>query len=188
MTDEDARPRVLVVEVGATAWAWPVSVAREIVRRPPITPIPGAPAVALGLINVRGLIVTTLDGGRLLAPPTAGPGRDGGASQRDAAADPPRDDSSQRRRGLVVPSVVLLEHRGHTVGVSVDAVLGVYPLMVADAGEPTTDRDDARPTGDDVVRQQDAHVPVATLGVRVVHLLDPEALLAHVVLSPEDGR
>ncbi|MDQ1437555.1 MAG: purine-binding chemotaxis protein CheW [Acidimicrobiaceae bacterium] len=40
---------------------------RSVLRAPELTPVPTAPAVVLGLANVRGQVVPVLDGGLLLA-------------------------------------------------------------------------------------------------------------------------
>ena len=58
---DDERPRVLVVEVDGRLCALPVEWVREVIRPRAITPIPGAPPVARGLVNVRGMVVTVLD-------------------------------------------------------------------------------------------------------------------------------
>jgi chemotaxis signal transduction protein len=175
---------VLVVQVAGARAAWPVQVAHEVVRRPVTTPLPGAPSPALGLINVRGAIVTLLDGGALLAgvmPPVA--------SRSDVLVPegPPRDDASRPRRGLVAPWVVLLAYRGHTVGVSVDAVLGVHPLARGEDGYTAAGAGDTTAT-EEVVWQRDPGAAIAELAGARVLLLDADALLAHVVLSSEDER
>ncbi len=58
--------RVLIFQVGDLVCAVPAEVAREVLPAQPVTRIPGAPASVLGLINVRGTVLTVLDAHRLL--------------------------------------------------------------------------------------------------------------------------
>jgi purine-binding chemotaxis protein CheW len=55
------RLEVLVFEVGGQRYGVPASAVREIVRAVTIVPLPRAPAVIEGIINVRGSIVPVLD-------------------------------------------------------------------------------------------------------------------------------
>ena len=52
---------VLVFEVGGIRYALPAAEVREIVRAVTIVPLPTAPAMVEGLINVRGEVVPVLD-------------------------------------------------------------------------------------------------------------------------------
>jgi len=74
MTDGSLVPaRLLVFRVGTLACAAEVGQVREILPRLPTTRIPGAPPVVAGLVNVRGTLVTVVEGWRALglpAPPT----------------------------------------------------------------------------------------------------------------------
>jgi chemotaxis signal transduction protein len=74
--------RLLVFRVGTLACAAEVDQVREILPRLPTTRIPGAPPVVAGLVNVRGTLVTVVEGWRALgqAPPSPPP---------DAAAGSP---------------------------------------------------------------------------------------------------
>lgn len=158
---------MLLVEVGAQSYAWPVSEVREVLRGQPLTPIPRTPAVVLGLVNVRGLVVTVLDLPRLLAehPPVADLALgDEACPAHDAAAAP-------GRAGLGA-SVVLLEHRGRAVGVTVDAVHGVVPLEVEGTAATAPVRHGAR---------------LLVAGREAIGL-EAERLLAPVMLMAEDGR
>src|SRR5437762_11693649 len=68
--------RLLVFRVGTLACAAEVDQVREILPRLPTTRIPGAPPVVAGLVNVRGTLVTVVEGWRALglpAPPTPPP-------------------------------------------------------------------------------------------------------------------
>lgn len=63
--------RLLVFRVGTLVCATEVDQVREILPRLPTTRIPGAPSVVAGLVNVRGTLVTVVEGWRALgqAPP-----------------------------------------------------------------------------------------------------------------------
>jgi purine-binding chemotaxis protein CheW len=58
--------RLLVFEVGGSVFACEMESFREIVTPQPMTRLPGAPASVCGLINLRGTIVTVVDGGMVL--------------------------------------------------------------------------------------------------------------------------
>jgi len=58
--------RLLVFEVGGSAFACEMESFREIVQTQAMTRLPGAPDTVCGLINLRGTIVTVLDGGLVL--------------------------------------------------------------------------------------------------------------------------
>jgi purine-binding chemotaxis protein CheW len=58
--------RLLLFEVGGQAFAAEMSSIREIVPSQPVTRLPGAPPSVSGLINLRGTIVTVIDGGTTL--------------------------------------------------------------------------------------------------------------------------
>jgi len=70
--------RLLVFRVGALACAAEAATVREILPRFEPTRIPGAPALVAGLVNVRGSLVTVVDGWRALGQPAPpGGARDG---------------------------------------------------------------------------------------------------------------
>jgi purine-binding chemotaxis protein CheW len=76
MNEENLVPaRLLVFRVGGLACAAEVDHVREILPRLPTTRIPGAPPVVAGLVNVRGTLVTVVEGWRALGqnPPIAPP-------------------------------------------------------------------------------------------------------------------
>ena len=58
--------RLLVFEVGGSAFACEMESFREIITPQPMTRLPGAPPSVCGLINLRGTIVTVVDGGMVL--------------------------------------------------------------------------------------------------------------------------
>ena len=52
---------VLVFEVGGQTYGLPIADVRELVRAVAITPLPNAPAVIEGVVNVRGRVLPVLD-------------------------------------------------------------------------------------------------------------------------------
>jgi chemotaxis signal transduction protein len=73
--------RLLVFRVGNLVCAAEVDAVREILPRLPTTRIPGAPPVVAGLANVRGTLVTVVEGWRALGQPEpAAPPPSGGGS------------------------------------------------------------------------------------------------------------
>ncbi|HKZ15613.1 MAG TPA: chemotaxis protein CheW [Solirubrobacterales bacterium] len=64
------------VRAGGEHYALPVEGVREITRRDPITPVPGAPAAVLGVWNLRGDVVAAIDLAAMLGlAPGDGEGR-----------------------------------------------------------------------------------------------------------------
>jgi purine-binding chemotaxis protein CheW len=72
-TDTASRAReVLVFEVGGQKYALPTADVRELVRAVAITPLPGAPSVIEGVVDVRGCVLAVLDvRARFRLPPKA---------------------------------------------------------------------------------------------------------------------
>jgi purine-binding chemotaxis protein CheW len=54
-------PEILVFEVGGQRYGLPAADVRQILRAVTLTPLPSAPAVVEGVINVRGTLVPVLD-------------------------------------------------------------------------------------------------------------------------------
>lgn len=73
--------RLLVFRVGTLACAAEVDQVREILPRLPTTRIPGAPPVVAGLVNVRGTLVTVVEGWRALGQAQPGPSAPSETSQ-----------------------------------------------------------------------------------------------------------
>ncbi len=65
-TSETGAVAVLAVVAGAETYGFPLSEVREILVPPPIAEVPRAPAAVLGVISVRGQIITLLDLPRVL--------------------------------------------------------------------------------------------------------------------------
>ena len=97
----DFSARLLLARVGDIVVAMDAAAVREIVGRQAVTRIPGAPPVVRGMINVRGELVTLLQGALLL-------GRAGDASSDD--------------------TVVLMRWRGKAVAVIVDEVVDLVSV------------------------------------------------------------
>ncbi|HEX7241545.1 MAG TPA: chemotaxis protein CheW [Longimicrobiaceae bacterium] len=94
--DEGSLERIVLLGVGGHWFGVAIGAIREIIPPRPYTPLPGSEPFVLGLINLRGRIVTVVDlGARLDLPP--------------AAANPEH-------------SVVILEHGGRLVGMAVEEV------------------------------------------------------------------
>ena len=99
--------RLLVFRVGTLACAAEVDLVREILPRLPTTRIPGAPSVVAGLVNVRGTLVTVVEGWRALGqepPPPQPP-----ASASEARLPPDADEESPG-------STIILELGGRSDG------------------------------------------------------------------------
>src|SRR5262245_6474839 len=56
-------PRVeyLAFRLGADTYAVPIGEVREILKMPPVTEVPRAPREVIGVVSVRGLLVTVMD-------------------------------------------------------------------------------------------------------------------------------
>ncbi len=68
MREVSEEERSLVFRVAGRAYACPVTAVREVVPLVRLARLPGAPAAILGLINVRGSIITVVDAGAALHP------------------------------------------------------------------------------------------------------------------------
>ena len=95
--------RLLVFRVGNLICAAEVDAVREILPRLPTTRIPGAPPVVAGLVNVRGTLVTVVEGWRALGQPEppAGPVEGAGGSTVLLEVGP-----SRRLAGFTVDEVM----------------------------------------------------------------------------------
>lgn len=105
--------RLLVFEVGGSAFACEMESFREIVPTQAMTRLPGAPSTVCGLVNLRGTIVTVIDGGIVLGKP-----------------------GYSRTAGLIL----LLDYLERWIGIGVDDVRDIQDVPVdrfsaADTGE-----------------------------------------------------
>ena len=101
--DRGPRTEYLAFILGGDVYAAPVALVREILKPPPLTPVPRAPYQILGIVSVRGQLVTVVDLRRRLR----------------LAEGPP----SRKTRILLVDAT-----GGEVMGVFVDEVLQVYRL------------------------------------------------------------
>src|SRR2546429_4968341 len=72
--------RLLVFRVGSLTCAAAAEVVREILPRLDTTRIPGAPPVVAGLVNVRGTLVTVVEGWKALGQPEPAARTEGGGA------------------------------------------------------------------------------------------------------------
>ena len=104
---------MLLLAVGGRTYGWGIDVVREIIPFRRATRLPGAPSFVLGLINLRGTIVTVLDLGARLGV---------GAADRSEG------------------SIVLVQHGARTVGIAVDEVKDVRPVGADQIEAPSGDQ------------------------------------------------
>ncbi len=97
-------------EVAGRIYALDVAQLREVVRFQPVTPLPGAPALIEGVIDLRGAIVPVLDLGRVLC------------------GEPVRREARAR--------IVVAELDGLVVGLIVDSAAGVVAIEADALGDP----------------------------------------------------
>jgi purine-binding chemotaxis protein CheW len=100
---EATRARLLVFRVGTLVCAAEVDQVREILPRLPTTRIPGAPPVVAGLVNVRGRLVTVVEGWRALrqGEPAANGGGAGSTLVLSLGAGPAVSDDGAGADALV---------------------------------------------------------------------------------------
>jgi purine-binding chemotaxis protein CheW len=110
-------------EVGGHTYAIDVSQVREIVRWQPVTPLPNAPELIEGVVDLRGAMVPIVDLGRALGGAPAAPG--------------------QRTR------IAVTEVDGLVMGLAVDSAVEVLSVDVAHLEDPPAL---AAQTGYDVTR------------------------------------
>ena len=97
------------MEIAGTTYGIPVGLTREVVRNLRITRVPGATSETIGIVNLRGAVVTVLDLAAMLH---------GGRAVPD-------------------PSIVLIENGDRLVGFAVDKVRDVR--AVETASNPSAD-------------------------------------------------
>jgi len=108
--------RVLGMQVGGELYGTGIEYINEIIKLPPITFVPGAPAYILGVTGVRGQIVPVVNLRAMLN-----------------LSDPP---DSRRPPGTTPlgaqakPRVVVIHHKERVAGLLVDAVTEVYDLRL----------------------------------------------------------
>ncbi|MBK8258388.1 MAG: purine-binding chemotaxis protein CheW [Polyangiaceae bacterium] len=73
--DRGPRTEFLAFRLGDDVYAGPVALIREILKPPPLTPVPRAPFAVMGIVSVRGQLVTVIDLRRRLRLPESAPTR-----------------------------------------------------------------------------------------------------------------
>jgi purine-binding chemotaxis protein CheW len=102
--DRGSGTEYLVFKLAGEIYAAPVALIREILKPPMLTPVPRAPPAVLGIVSVRGPVVTVVDLRRRLRLPEM--------------------PNTTRTRILLVNAT-----GGETLGLFVDEVLQVYKLV-----------------------------------------------------------
>ena len=98
----------VIFRIGEVVCAAPAGIVREILPRLPATRIPGVPESVEGLVNVRGSLLTVLDGHQLL---------------------------QQERRASDEGAIVVLEVKGKAYGLGVGQVLDFLEVPAASVVE-----------------------------------------------------
>lgn len=120
--------RLLVFRVGNLVCAAEVAAVREILPRLKTTRIPGAPPVVAGLGNVRGTLVTVVEGWRVLGQPAPAGPTDGGTTILLQVA------GGRRLVGFTVDEVIdLLALKGELLE-GRQALPGIDPKLVRAVG------------------------------------------------------
>ena len=96
--------RCIAFRVAGECYAIELAVVKEVISRPAIVPVPGAGPEILGVINLRGSVVTVIN-------------------SRDVLSLPGVAEGAQAR-------VLVIEEEGHEVGVLVDAVEDIVHVDV----------------------------------------------------------
>jgi purine-binding chemotaxis protein CheW len=107
------RTEYLAFTLAGDTYGAPVALVREILKPPPLTPVPRAPEATMGIVSVRGQLVTVIDLRRRMRL-TEGP-------------------QTRRTRILLVDVV-----GGETLGLYVDEVQQVYRLSEAEIEHAAT--------------------------------------------------
>ena len=147
--------RLLVFRVGSLACAAAAETVREILPRLETTRIPGAPAVVAGVVNVRGSLVTVVEGWRALGQPAP-------AGETPEGAVP-------------AGTTVVLEFAGgrKTAGFTVDEVIDLLSV-----GGETLERRQALPGIDPALVRA-----VGRRSGQLFVVLDTDALLTPILAS-----
>lgn len=138
--------RLLVFLAGGRRYACSIDAVREIIPARPATRLPGAPSAVIGLINLRGRLVTVVDL----------------AAQLDA-----RDANAPRPGG---GSIVLLESGSRMIGVLVDEVRDVR-TAAAGATDPLQREESMPAVLQALARFADGTAVVIDPGALVAHVL-----------------
>ncbi len=116
-TDTVPLRRVLGMQVGGEIYGAGIEYINEIIKLPPITFVPGAPAYILGVTGVRGQIVPVVNLRAMLNL----------SDTHDGSRRPP---GTTPLGAQAKPRVVVIHHEERVAGLLVDAVTEVYDLRV----------------------------------------------------------
>jgi len=133
--------RLLVFRVGSLTCAAAAEVVREILPRLDTTRIPGAPPVVAGLVNVRGTLVTVVEGWRALGQP-APPEAPGGTTvllEVGPAADAGAPAPGRKLIGFTVDEVMDMLTVGEGTLEQRRTLAGVDPTLVRAVGRRNGD-------------------------------------------------
>jgi purine-binding chemotaxis protein CheW len=97
--------RAVLFRLGSVLWATPATLVREVIAAERPTRIPGADRIVAGLVNLRGTLLTVLDGRRAV-----------GLSDAEAEGG----------------SILVLEQGGRAYGLSIDEVLDLIDVQPGD--------------------------------------------------------
>ncbi|MBX3246433.1 MAG: chemotaxis protein CheW [Myxococcales bacterium] len=149
---------LLAFVLAGEAYAFPLYRVREILKPPPITPVPRASRHVLGIVSVRGVITTVVDLRRLMQ-----------------VEETPPNKSSR---------ILLVDTGGEVLGALVDEVLQVYRLaedeveLAGVVGGELSDH--VLGIGRPRVRTRDGEGVAREAGRDLLILLDPQPLLARI--------
>jgi len=107
---EGSRVALAAFRIGSAVYAFDVALVREVVRWQAVTPLPKAPCLIEGVIDLRGAVVPVVDLGRVLGATAVTPG----ASAR----------------------IAIVEENGLVMGLAVDAAVEVMSLDPAALEDP----------------------------------------------------
>jgi len=98
---DQTRVRLVLFRLGSLRCAAPATIVREVIPAGQPTRIPGSGGAVIGLLNLRGMLLTVVDGRRVI-----------GMQAGKAAPE----------------SVLVLEHGGKSIGLAVDEVLDLLEV------------------------------------------------------------
>jgi len=133
MTDA-AVVRLLVFRVGNLVCAAEADAVREILPRLSTTRIPGAPAVVAGLVNVRGTLVTVVEGWKALGQPAPADGGEGGGGAGRGTTVLLQVGAARKTIGFTVDEVIDMLAVSEDTLERREALPGVDPRLVRAVG------------------------------------------------------
>ena len=101
-TGDEPLSQWVTFQLAGETYGIAVSQVKEVIRVSEISPVPGAPAYVLGIINLRGVVVSVID-------------------TRRRFGLPPKEAEEESR-------IILIEVDGHYIGILVDGVSEVVDL------------------------------------------------------------